>query len=271
MRYIVLGILSLLASAPALWADDPPQKKDKADAAKENKPATPGDEYRAVVREFNKALQDFSKEYQKAKNDEDRNKLFNEKYPQPAKYAPRMMAIAEKYPKDPAAVEALVWVINNAAGPEGKKARELLVKNYLDSPKLAPLAERLAYSGAEGESLLRKILEKNPDRKVQGAACLSLAQYLKGKADQSSVSNADREKISKEAETLLERVVKEYGSVSSARGSLGASAKRELFELQNLAIGKTAPEISGEDTDGKKFALTDYRGKVVVLDFWGNW
>jgi cytochrome oxidase Cu insertion factor (SCO1/SenC/PrrC family) len=39
----------------------------------------------------------------------------------------------------------------------------------------------------------------------------------------------------------------------------------------SLAIGKVAPEIEGEDVDGKRFKLSDYRGKVVVLDFWGDW
>ena len=36
-------------------------------------------------------------------------------------------------------------------------------------------------------------------------------------------------------------------------------------------IGNQAPEIRGEDLDGVKFKLSDYRGKVVVLDFWGDW
>ena len=36
-------------------------------------------------------------------------------------------------------------------------------------------------------------------------------------------------------------------------------------------IGDLAPEIEGQDLDGVKFKLGDYRGKVVVLDFWGNW
>jgi hypothetical protein len=36
-------------------------------------------------------------------------------------------------------------------------------------------------------------------------------------------------------------------------------------------VGQAAPEIAGKDIDGVGFKLSDYRGKVVVLDFWGNW
>jgi cytochrome oxidase Cu insertion factor (SCO1/SenC/PrrC family) len=36
-------------------------------------------------------------------------------------------------------------------------------------------------------------------------------------------------------------------------------------------IGTLAPEIAGEDMDGAFFKLSDYRGKVVLLDFWGHW
>ncbi len=34
---------------------------------------------------------------------------------------------------------------------------------------------------------------------------------------------------------------------------------------------KTAPEIAGVDADGKTFHLSDYRGKVVLLDFWASY
>jgi cytochrome oxidase Cu insertion factor (SCO1/SenC/PrrC family) len=34
---------------------------------------------------------------------------------------------------------------------------------------------------------------------------------------------------------------------------------------------RPAPEIEGEDQDGVTFKLSDYRGKVILLDFWGNW
>lgn len=38
-----------------------------------------------------------------------------------------------------------------------------------------------------------------------------------------------------------------------------------------VEIGKPAPEIVGIDADGKQFRLSDYRGKVVLLDFWASW
>ena len=50
-----------------------------------------------------------------------------------------------------------------------------------------------------------------------------------------------------------------------------ATTEAQKHSPADLAIGKVAPEISGEDVDGVKFKLSDYRGKVVVLDFWGDW
>lgn len=36
-------------------------------------------------------------------------------------------------------------------------------------------------------------------------------------------------------------------------------------------VGDIAPEIYGQDTEGEVFRLSEYRGKVVLLDFWGHW
>ena len=41
--------------------------------------------------------------------------------------------------------------------------------------------------------------------------------------------------------------------------------------MRNLAIGKPAPEIDAPGLDGKTMKLSDHRGKVVVLVFWGSW
>jgi peroxiredoxin len=38
-----------------------------------------------------------------------------------------------------------------------------------------------------------------------------------------------------------------------------------------VRVGQAVPEIEGKDLDGKAMKLSDFRGKVVVLDFWGDW
>ena len=53
--------------------------------------------------------------------------------------------------------------------------------------------------------------------------------------------------------------------------NLVSRAKGAIYEAENLAIGMTAPEIAAADLDGVEFKLSDYRGKVVMLDFWGDW
>jgi len=65
---------------------------------------------------------------------------------------------------------------------------------------------------------------------------------------------------------------------------LGALAGLGLFALTPLAspagtpasitaVGsrKAAPSISFHDATGKKHQLSDYKGRVVLLDFWATW
>ena len=34
---------------------------------------------------------------------------------------------------------------------------------------------------------------------------------------------------------------------------------------------KNAPDFTLMDLEGKKVALKDYQGKIVLIDFWGTW
>ena len=36
-------------------------------------------------------------------------------------------------------------------------------------------------------------------------------------------------------------------------------------------VGDKVPEITGPDTDGVVFKLSDYKGKLILIDFWGDW
>ncbi len=53
--------------------------------------------------------------------------------------------------------------------------------------------------------------------------------------------------------------------------TLADAARARLDEMENLVAGKPAPPIGGLGMDGKPLKLADYRGKVVVLVFWGTW
>lgn len=46
---------------------------------------------------------------------------------------------------------------------------------------------------------------------------------------------------------------------------------QSMQNLQNTAIGKEAPEIKLQTPDGKEKALSELRGKVVLVDFWASW
>jgi len=42
-------------------------------------------------------------------------------------------------------------------------------------------------------------------------------------------------------------------------------------ELHRLKTPVAAPDFSLEDLDGEQHALSDYRGKVIMLNFWATW
>ena len=63
--------------------------------------------------------------------------------------------------------------------------------------------------------------------------------------------------------------------ISSGCSSLSVKADKEISkenEVSGNAAGpKTAPALELPDEQGKKVKLADYKGKVVLLDFWATW
>jgi hypothetical protein len=263
----VIWALPLALLVPAAWA-----QKDGKDTPAPAKQQTPAEEYSNLRKEYEKKQQEVIKEYQEAKTAEEKKKAF-EKWPKPSAYTGKALKLVEKNPKADFAVDALVWVVaeNQGAGADADKAMTLLLKDHIKSQRLSDVCATLADStSATAEKQLEAILAKSPHHDVQGQACFALAQNQKNRADRADPAKPDA-KLTKSAEKLFERVIEKYGDVKYYSSTLSEQAKGELFELRNLAIGKVAPEIEGEDIGGKKFKLSDYRGKVVVLDFWGNW
>jgi thiol-disulfide isomerase/thioredoxin len=58
--------------------------------------------------------------------------------------------------------------------------------------------------------------------------------------------------------------------ITRRRSTLDQVALAWLDNWHNLAVGKPAPEIKGVDVHGMPLKLSDYRGKVVAIVFWGS-
>ncbi len=211
-------------------------------------------------------------------------------------FAARFFELAEQHPKDPAAVHALVWILEKRRSqPAATRALELLGERHLQSPALEQACRRIARIPAmAAEALLRRVLEKSPHAPVRGQACYSLAYLLES---QSSVADQwtedpdltervlqyygkeygehliglDRTKLDGKLEKVYELMERSFADVQIDEEKLGAIAAKALFRIRNLSRGRVAAEITGEDIFGREFKLSDYRGKVVMLYFWGHW
>ncbi len=54
-------------------------------------------------------------------------------------------------------------------------------------------------------------------------------------------------------------------------GAQGATTTIGLVDDHDIAIGDPAPDFVLQDLDGNPVALSDFRGKTVVLNFWATW
>jgi thiol-disulfide isomerase/thioredoxin len=150
---------------------------------------------------------------------------------------------------------------------------------------------------------LRIAADRNPSRESRGQATLALARICKDYADIQvvlsdnsltgdkgwseenkaeflrGVKNQSADALWLESEKLLRTVLADYSDCPTgtptnsyrAKLTLGEIAKNELYDLEHLSVGKVAPEIEGEDLEGNRLKLSDYRGRIVVLSFWASW
>ncbi len=185
------------------------------------------------------------------------------------------------------------------------RARRLLASHHIDHKRIGLAMGGMMFLDAASdatEKLYREALAKSPHREVRGMACYWFGRFLKNQAEfvlemqnpredskvevrlekrwgngaVQKLKSANPAALLREAECLFARALSEFADVPMFGKkhddvALGEDAARQLHELRDLVPGKLAPEIVGDDVDGRQFKLSDYRGRVVLLTFSANW
>ena len=174
--------------------------------------------------------------------------------------------MAEK-PEDPGCPKAFAWLMRHAgATPESdfdmnEKFLKRLEKHHRDNDDLAPaLLTMIGHREPDTIAFFERLGEGSKSDLVSGSALLALASSFEHDSDE--IERYDR---------ALETLIKKYPELKYGGRDITAYAKQKLYASKNLRVGMVAPEVEGEDAEGKRFKLSDYRGKVVFFNFWGDW
>ena len=285
---IRFAYLVLLGIALPLFGQDTTGKKAQP------KPATPiktadsdvekseGQKKLDTLRnEFKKLQDDVIQEYKDAKSPEEAQKLIPKiqknllKLPR-EDYAKKAIALSKTMKtSDQGSFDSLVFAMSMVSRGNNKEimkeAVDMIVKDHSRNPKMISVLGFIS-SSPDGASILEKIATKTDDRNLAGLAWYAITENLQQQSGEVGIKQA--EELNKRTEMIYEKLAKDYADVPMAngRGTIGSTIKAALFELQNLSIGKVAPEVLCLNIDGdKEDKLSNYKGKVVVLDIWATW
>lgn len=132
----------------------------------------------------------------------------------------------------------------NAADPKGPGATQLRIFK----------AQILSFCKDKGcVTVLDEVLSDYPSGPWGELATKIKANYLAEIGDVEGIK------------ALKEKAIKAK-MAQSTLGRINASLARAPY-----AIGKTFPDFKVKDTEGKELSLSQYKGKVVLVDFWATW
>jgi peroxiredoxin len=225
-----------------------------------------------LLAEYNEGVQGIRREMLHKMSLEDVNqKLWSDgPFERLAHFGPRFLALARQNPRTDVGWASVRWVVYVRGFSKTDKAaalEQMLRDHMQDDEFYEDLFQHLYRPGVDAENFYREVLKRpNAPRRVTGLACYSLAVWL---------NRHGGEKETSEALRLFQRVGAEYADLphpyDPKRGTLGDAAARARFEIEHLQVGKPAPDIVGEDVEGRPFRLSAFRGKVIVVVFCGDW
>lgn len=188
-------------------------------------------------------------------------------------YADKFMALGLDKPSDAVAFECFVaafGIADDIQDPKlAKKTMDHLLQHHGASWRMGGFCEMLANNAvANPVPHLNRIAYESPNAAIKGQAFLAIASTNKSLADFSLLPDAARKSAQDAADQLFSHVATKYTTEVDFRGFLLSD---RATTLQNLAVGRHVPALTTRDLRGKPASLTEYKGKVVVLDFWATW
>ena len=188
-------------------------------------------------------------------------------------FEPRFETLAKELSGTESGLRAELWILRNhwwkrSAGTmeqAANKQAQRLIAEYPGSPQLSSIAEfRYLYGRENVIPLMDALIAASPHNSVDAWAIHAKIFTLRRSRDEKAPIQ-----LRKNLELLQDR----YAEVPFRDTTFGvlATAMLSPHQKEDLEIGKVAPEIEGIDVAGTKFRLSDYRGKIVLLDFWGDW
>ena len=252
------------------WVVRPAQKPTASPAKEECAKLTA--EFKAAFKEYSARMKEVyaTEEYKKAREKSDTaalNKLMSSA-PQPdlADFTKRFQEAATKYAGTADAPMFLTWIAQYAPDKAVVHAAvDAMVDKHIDSAEFeaflegASMSIRRRYDAASATAVLERIVAKSTKNPARAQALYLQAMLIRDNRNASAEDKAKANKLNDEAAELVKGT------------PLADAINAPKFEIENLQIGMQAPDIAGEDLNGVPFKLSDYRGKVVVLDFWGDW
>jgi hypothetical protein len=176
----------------------------------------------------------------------------------------KYLAAAKQYPGD-AAIPFLLPALAISVYPaQRKEIIELLLNEHIDSSQLNQLGQALptldrSVSADYAKEVFAKIEKHGQNPGLVG--WVAFARNEKTLRSEPATSKA-----------FLDAKAAAADAIAKSDDALLQHQFDALVAVQEkFGIGQVAPDISGVDLDGVAFKLSDYKGKVVFLDFWGDW
>jgi beta-lactamase regulating signal transducer with metallopeptidase domain/peroxiredoxin/protocatechuate 3,4-dioxygenase beta subunit len=193
-------------------------------------------------------------------------------------YSVAFETLAKANPNSDVELKSLIWICGSSvvAGIDATKlydrkgaAANRLMEKYIDRQEIVDCLDSLVYRTEKPHETALALMDKSPHREVQGRACLLAAQVFERDLDLAKqMGRSPSEAVRRQAIQYYRQAATQYGDVPYWQTStIGEHAAKALNELENLWIGAEAPDIVGQDLDGKPLKLSDFRGKIVILAF----